>query len=49
VFNDATLCDLAREQPTTPEALLRISGIGLTKLEHYGEEVLHQIRKQCRK
>ena len=40
VFNDATLRDLARKRPSTPEALLRVSGIGMKKLEQYGEEVL---------
>jgi ATP-dependent DNA helicase RecQ len=49
VFNDATLRELARERPTTPEALLRISGIGLKKLEQYGEEVLQQIRRYAGK
>ena len=49
VFNDATLRDLARERPATHEELLRISGIGLKKLEQYGKELLHQIREYCRK
>jgi ATP-dependent DNA helicase RecQ len=45
VFGDATLRDLARKRPTTPEELLRVSGIGLKKLDQYGEQVLNEIRK----
>jgi superfamily II DNA helicase RecQ len=33
IFGDATLHDLARKCPTTPEGLLHISVIGLKKLE----------------
>jgi superfamily II DNA helicase RecQ len=43
VFNDATLRDLARKRPRTPDALLRVSGIGMKKLEQYGEEILSEI------
>jgi ATP-dependent DNA helicase RecQ len=43
VFSDATLRDLARKRPSTPEALLRVSGIGMKKLEEYGEQVLGEI------
>jgi ATP-dependent DNA helicase RecQ len=49
VFNDVTLRDLARKRPQTPEELLRVSGIGLKKLEQYGEPVLSEIRKYCSK
>ena len=45
VFGDATLRDLARKRPSTPEELLRVSGIGLKKLDQYGEQVLDEIRK----
>ncbi len=47
VFGDATLRDLARKRPSTPSALLRVSGIGMKKLEQYGEAVLNEIRKYC--
>ena len=40
VFGDATLAALATHQPTTPDGLLAISGIGQVKLERYGEAVL---------
>ena len=40
VFTDATLQLIAEHKPTTPEALLRISGIGRSKVEKYGDDVL---------
>ena len=40
VFTDATLTALAEVRPTTEPALLGISGIGRTKLERYGADVL---------
>jgi len=49
VFSDATLRDLSRKQPQSLEAMLRVSGIGLKKLEQYGEQVLNEIRNYCRK
>ena len=45
VFGDVTLRDLARKRPTTPEELIRVSGIGLKKLDQYGERILEEIRK----
>ena len=44
VFGDVTLRDLARKRPMTKEALLGVSGIGLKKLEQYGEIILKIIR-----
>ena len=40
VFTDATLELVAEHQPQTPDALLRISGIGRTKVDRYGDELL---------
>ena len=40
VFTDATLTALAEVCPTTERALLAISGVGRTKLERYGADVL---------
>lgn len=40
VFSDATLEALAEVQPTDRESMLRINGIGASKLEKYAEEVL---------
>ncbi|MGI4779382.1 MAG: DNA helicase RecQ [Janthinobacterium lividum] len=40
IFHDATLAAIAERAPATLEDLQGISGIGTTKLEKYGEEVL---------
>jgi DNA helicase-2/ATP-dependent DNA helicase PcrA len=40
VFTDATLMALAEARPTSEAALLAISGVGRTKLERYGADVL---------
>ena len=40
VFHDATLAEMAREQPASLGALGTISGVGAKKLEAYGEEIL---------
>ncbi len=40
VFHDATLAEMARERPATLDALAGISGVGATKLEKYGREIL---------
>lgn len=40
VFTDATLQLIAEHKPSTPAALLKISGIGKSKLERYGDDVL---------
>ena len=40
VFHDATLAEMAREQPATLDALAGISGVGSKKLEAYGAEIL---------
>ena len=40
VFTDATLTALAELRPTTERALLAVSGIGRSKLEKYGADVL---------
>jgi ATP-dependent DNA helicase RecQ len=47
IFSDATLRDMARKRPSTPGALLLVSGIGMKKLEQYGEQVLSEIQKYC--
>jgi ATP-dependent DNA helicase RecQ len=48
VFGDAALRDMARMRPSTPEGLLRVSGVGEKKLQQYGEAVLAAIREYCR-
>jgi DNA helicase-2/ATP-dependent DNA helicase PcrA len=40
VFSDATLQMIAEVRPTDETSLLRISGIGRSKLDKYGDEVL---------
>jgi ATP-dependent DNA helicase RecQ len=47
IFGDVTLRDMARKSPTTPDALLRVSGIGMKKLEQYGERILATIWKHA--
>ena len=48
VFTDATLELIAEHKPRTPDALLRISGIGRSKLEKYGDDVLALRRLRTR-
>jgi len=43
VFSDSTLIAIAETRPKTAQALLDISGVGPTKLDRYGEEVLNLI------
>jgi DNA helicase-2/ATP-dependent DNA helicase PcrA len=44
VFTDATLSALAADRPTTAAGLFSIPGIGTTKVERYGDEVLAVVR-----
>ncbi|QOL26293.1 DNA helicase RecQ [Thalassotalea sp. LPB0316] len=45
VFNDATLSDMAKRQPTTPQAMLNVTGVGDTKLARYGSAFLVVIKE----
>jgi len=45
VFNDATLSELAKFQPTSAHEMLNISGIGDTKLSRYGQSFLAVIKE----
>jgi ATP-dependent DNA helicase RecQ len=49
VFGDVTLRDIARKSPSTADALLRVPGIGMKKLEQYGEQILEITRKHASK
>ncbi|MFT7009830.1 MAG: ATP-dependent DNA helicase RecQ [Colwellia sp.] len=40
IFHDATLMDIARRNPTNSNQLLDVNGIGKTKLELYGEQII---------
>lgn len=44
VFTDATLIAIAEQRPADNRALVAISGIGATKLERFGEDVLAVVR-----
>ncbi|QXP65439.1 DNA helicase RecQ [Polaribacter sp. AHE13PA] len=45
IFNDKTLKLMASELPTTENEFLAISGVGMNKMEKYGEEFMSVIRK----
>jgi ATP-dependent DNA helicase RecQ len=40
IFHDATLAEMARDQPDSLDAMAHISGVGAKKLEAYGREIL---------
>ena len=44
VFHDATLAEMARQQPDTLDALGGISGVGSKKLQAYGNEILRVLQ-----
>jgi ATP-dependent DNA helicase RecQ len=44
VFHDATLAAIASARPTSLAELLRVSGVGESKLRKYGDEVLEVLR-----
>ena len=46
VFHDSTLASIAERQPQSLTELARVSGVGPTKLERYGEEVLAVLRER---
>ncbi len=43
IFNDATLTEMADKKPLISQALQAISGVGVKKMESYGEEFLETI------
>jgi len=43
VFSDATLLEMASARPKNSAQMLGISGVGPTKLEHYGERFLRAL------
>jgi ATP-dependent DNA helicase RecQ len=45
VFHDSTLREMVAERPTTESALLRISGVGDSKLEKFGAAFLQVIKE----
>ncbi|MNL39968.1 ATP-dependent DNA helicase RecQ [compost metagenome] len=44
IFHDATLAELARSAPESLDELAEVPGIGASKLERYGEEILETLR-----
>jgi len=46
VFSDATLIDMCQKRPRTESEFLKVSGVGQTKLERYGERFL-QVLNAC--
>lgn len=47
VFSDATLEAIAESRPTSREALLRVHGVGRTKLDDYGEDLLDLLASEA--
>lgn len=45
IFTDATLIDMCKKCPKTPDEMLEVSGVGRTKLEKFGKEFLEEIAK----
>ena len=46
IFHDSTLRNIAEQRPENLDELARVGGIGGTKLERYGQQVLETIRAQ---
>jgi ATP-dependent DNA helicase RecQ len=44
VFSDASLRDMCRKRPQSPEQFLNVAGVGAVKLEKYGDDFLGIIR-----
>ena len=44
VLHDATINEIAAARPATARELARITGIGPTKLERYGDDILSIVR-----
>lgn len=40
IFTDATLLAIAEQEPRDERALLKVSGVGRTKVDRYGEALL---------
>jgi len=48
LFSDATLRDMARLRPGSPDSLLRVRGVGERKLADLGQRFLEEIVTYCR-
>jgi ATP-dependent DNA helicase RecQ len=45
IFHDTTLAAIAHQRPANADALARISGVGQSKLQRYGADVLRLVRE----
>lgn len=45
IFTDATLIDMCKKCPETPDEMLEVSGVGRTNLEKFGKQFLEEIAK----
>ena len=48
VFADATLIEMCQRLPMTPSEMLKVSGVGMVKLNQYGESFMRIIRQYYR-
>ena len=44
VFNDATLIEMAEQMPVSSGEMLGVNGVGVRKLERFGQEFMALIR-----
>jgi len=44
IFHDSTLRNIAERRPTSLDELAQVGGIGGTKLERYGEQLVEAVR-----
>jgi ATP-dependent DNA helicase RecQ len=49
IFHDSHLRAIASRKPTTPEALLKVKGVGPRRLKKYGSEVIDLVRERLQK
>lgn len=45
IFSDATLMEMAKKRPQTPKEMLKVSGVGNVKIDHYGQDFIMAIQK----
>jgi ATP-dependent DNA helicase RecQ len=48
IFHDATLAEMAVQAPVSAEEMARVSGVGVAKLDRYGDAFLAVIREHLR-
>lgn len=45
IFSNATLRDMSRKKPSSEDEFLSVSGVGVVKMQKYGEVFLNEIRR----